>query len=214
MPLDNEFAVRSLLPFYIVLPELLHALALIEDMERIELTVEDCQGRARTIYLSPVPRDSKTALRMIASNDSLPLWLRRRGEKYWFEYLKDRRAVYLQFNSSDVSVGDAEKAFVDFCERVVECVNSNEVEKFILDLRWNEGGNYWRTRHLLDVLIRCDKINRPGRLFTIISHNTYSAAVLHCIAIEQCQEERRQLIIRVMQSGGKVCFAFAGEKRS
>jgi tetratricopeptide (TPR) repeat protein len=67
----------------------------------------------------------------------------------------------------------------------VDFIQTHEVEKCALDLRWNAGGNWGRARHLLRAIIRADKINRRGKLFTIISPQTFSAAVLLAVDLEQ-----------------------------
>jgi hypothetical protein len=50
------------------------------------------------------------------------------------------------------------------------------VDRLVVDLRWNNGGNTYLSMPLLHALIRSRKLNRPGSLFVIIGRGTFSAA--------------------------------------
>jgi C-terminal processing protease CtpA/Prc len=68
-----------------------------------------------------------------------------------------------------------------FSKRLFFFVEENRVDRFILDLRLNRGGNGQRNRPLLLEIIRCSKIDQKGKLFTIIGRGTWSAAqILVC----------------------------------
>ena len=43
-------------------------------------------------------------------------------------------------------------------------------------MRWNNGGNTYLSRPLVNRIIRSDKVNQPGKLFVIIGRRTFSAA--------------------------------------
>ncbi len=112
----------------------------------------------------------------------LPLYLRNCDLPYWFEYLPDSRAVYFQFNG----VADQPReSLSDFSARLFMFVDSHEVTKLIIDLRWNGGGNTYLVQPLLHRLIGCTKINQPGCLYVIIGRGTFSAAQNTATAIER-----------------------------
>jgi C-terminal processing protease CtpA/Prc len=54
-------------------------------------------------------------------------------------------------------------------------VEANQVNKMVLDLRLNRGGNTTLLRSL-ELGITKSKINQPGRFFTIMGRSTWSAA--------------------------------------
>jgi len=54
---------------------------------------------------------------------------------------------------------------------------ANPMERFVLDVRLNGGGNNYLNRPIIHGFIRSDKVNQPGRLFTIIGRQTFSAAM-------------------------------------
>jgi hypothetical protein len=63
-----------------------------------------------------------------------------------------------------------------FAARLSAFVEANPVERLILDLRLNRGGDGGLNRPLLLAIIRSKKIDQKGRLFTIVGRSTWSAA--------------------------------------
>jgi len=61
-------------------------------------------------------------------------------------------------------------------EDVFSRARSNHIEKLILDLRLNGGGDNTLILPIIHGIIRFDEINRRGRSFTIIGRRTQSAA--------------------------------------
>src|SRR5262249_16818710 len=102
-----------------------------------------------------------------------PLYLKNRAAPYWFEYLPGHQTVYCQFNSVR---NDPKEPFKEFCDRLFKFVNDEKVDRLVLDLRWNGGGNTFLVRQLVHGLVRCDKVNQRGKLFVVIGRNTFSAA--------------------------------------
>jgi tetratricopeptide (TPR) repeat protein len=180
---DNEFGLRAVAPFLLVTPEVLHAVGLIENMERARFVLEK-NGKQMTLDLKPVPRpvgpehgwsyikpqgwvDARDA-----ASAPTPLWLKNSRDFFWYEYLADSKTVYVQFNA----VANKENETVaDFSKRLFEFVEKNPVDRLILDLRWNGGGNNYLNKPLIVGLIK-SKIDEKGKFFTIISRHTFSAA--------------------------------------
>jgi hypothetical protein len=183
---DNEMDVKFFAPFLLTMPEVLHALGLIDDMESAPFSVE-IRGQRRVANLKPagpaemMAPDTDTswlsAPNRVDARDGaklpVPLWLRDPRNKFWFEYLPDARAVYVQFNQ----VGNKEDETVEaFAKRLFAFVESRPVERLVLDLRLNRGGNGALNRPLLLGIIRSTKVDQKGRLFTITGRGTWSAA--------------------------------------
>jgi hypothetical protein len=133
------------------MPEVLHALGLSGNPNEAQFVIEK-NGRRQTVALKStgqpemMPADTDVTwmakegwvdLRDQASAP-LPLWLKDPQNKFWFEYLPDTKTVYAQINQ----VGDKEQeTLAAFSERLFTFINANPVEKMILDLRLNRGGN-------------------------------------------------------------------------
>ncbi len=101
-------------------------------------------------------------------NSPTPLWLKDPANKYWFEYLKDSRTLYVQFNQVG-QTGD--ETFEAFFKRVMAFADANPVDRFVLDGACGAvdfGGD-----PIMHGFIRSDKVNQPGKLFTIIGRQRF-----------------------------------------
>ena len=183
---DNAMDVKFFAPLLLAMPEVLHGLGLIDDMESAPFTLAG-SGGVRVVSLKPAgPAEMMapdTDLSWLSTPDwvdardgarkPVPLWLRDPRNKYWFEYLPGARTVYVQFNQ----VGNKQEETIEaFAKRLFGFVESRPVERLVLDLRLNRGGNGALNRPLLLGLIRSTKVDRKGRLFALIGRSTWSAA--------------------------------------
>jgi tetratricopeptide (TPR) repeat protein len=173
---DNEMWFKLLAPSRLVIPEVLHALRLIEDMEKAPFVVELPNGKQSTVYMKPLKSFEKAQwidARENASNPT-PLYLRDVDNNFWFEHLADKKTLYVQINKIQ---DKKEESLAQFCRRVFDFADAHTVDRFILDIRLNDGGNNYLNRSLILALIRAEKINQYGKLFTIIGRGTFSAAM-------------------------------------
>ncbi len=184
-PRDNEMTLRERVPYFMMMPEVLHALGIIDDLEKAPLVVEK-NGRQVSVELKPAgkiqtrghgddeePIDANWTDARDTSGSPTPLWLKSLRDSYWFEYVEDKRTVYVQYNQVVNKHGESIEAFFN---RVFEFVRTHEVDRFILDIRLNSGGNSFLNIPIVTGLIKADKINQRGKLFTIIGRGTFSAA--------------------------------------
>jgi tetratricopeptide (TPR) repeat protein len=182
---DNEMDVKFFGPFLLSMPEVLHAVGLSGDVASARFIFEQ-GGRERSLTLRPdgtvemmpadtdvswLPKEGWVDMRD-GAKAALPLWLKDPQNKFWFEYLSDSKTLYVQFNQ----VGDKEtETLADFSKRLSAFVEANAVEKMVLDLRLNRGGNGTLLRPLVLAIIK-SKVNQPGKLFAIMGRSTFSAA--------------------------------------
>lgn len=102
----------------------------------------------------------------------MPLWRDKLDRIYYYKYLPEHKAVYVRHSQIQ---DDDEQAIPDFYQEVFDFVENNDVERFILDVRLNGGGNNYKNKPIVTGLLRSKKINQPGRLFVILGRRTYSA---------------------------------------
>jgi tetratricopeptide (TPR) repeat protein len=184
---DNEMNARFFAPFLLAMPEVLHAIGAIDEPDAAPLLLE--QAGARTVT---VLRPAGLAAMMPSDTDvswmqedgwvdmrgpdgpRTPRWLRGDPrEPLGLEYLPESRTVYVQYNK----VGDApDETIAAFAERLRAFVDSASVDRLVLDLRLNRGGDGTLNRPLVLSLIRSPKLEGPGRVFVVIGRGTFSAA--------------------------------------
>lgn len=187
LPRDNENGQwpQHLLPRRMQELPLLHALGLTADPHHVRLTIRDRNGEVRTAELE-TNSDARPAARENAFpcapagwvhfpatlSAPIPSYLQNVEAPYWFEYQPDAQLLFLQFNSVQ---DHPSESLGDFSERLFGVIDDHVVDKLVIDLRWNNGGNTFLLLPLLHRLIG-SKVNARGRLFVIIGRGTFSAA--------------------------------------
>ena len=90
------------------------------------------------------------------------------ANRLWWSYLSDSRTLYVQYNEVMAPVAAIADEILDRAKRP-------DVDRVVVDLRNNGGGDNTTYRHLLEVL-QDPAIDRPGRLTVLIGRLTFSAA--------------------------------------
>ena len=181
MSRDNDFWPNQVGPYRMRSLPLLHGLGLIPDARKVNLAIKDLLGKERVVTVAAngdfpniwndFPKSWVTYAGTLGK--PLPLYLKNMTAAYWFEYLPESKVLYFQYNRVR---NDGEEPLAKFTERLFKFVSENEVDKLVIDMRWNNGGNTFLSQPLLYGLIRNEKINKRGKLFVIIGRRTYSAA--------------------------------------
>jgi len=182
VPHDNEMQVKWLAPNYATIAEVLDGLGLADDAENLALTVlKDGKRVKARLVPEPARRAHYHGWDIAAGwadarapGAPVPLWLQSSDDAYWFKYLPEEKILYVQYNQVRNKTDETLEAFF---KRVIAYAETNPVERFVLDVRLNGGGNNYLNRPIIHAFIRSDKINQPGRLFTIIGRQTFSAAM-------------------------------------
>jgi tetratricopeptide (TPR) repeat protein len=174
-PQDNSQGLRAISPGYIVIPAVLNGLGLIPDKDEVDLTILDASGSTRTVVIKGVVNPDKT--KWVTHHDykatESPLYTKHLDKPYWFEPLPDQKAVYMQYNAVR---NDPKEDTQHFADRLFDYIEKNDVDKLIVDVRWNGGGNSFLNIPLVNGIIGCKKIQAHGHLFVITGRNTFSAA--------------------------------------
>jgi len=182
VPAENEQYFKAYGINFVRIPEVLHAQGVMDKLKKeVTLTLEkDGQSFEHTFtaeadmqvpaHYSLVPThddwlDARNA-------DNTPLYLKNLDRICHFEYLPEEKAVYVR--QSQVQ-DDEEETIAEFYERVFKFVDENEVDRLIIDVRLNGGGNNYKNKPVVTGLIKAEQVNRPGHLFVIIGRRTFSA---------------------------------------
>ncbi|MDB5230811.1 MAG: peptidase [Chitinophagaceae bacterium] len=171
---DNEYQVKQLLPFYLSIAEIMHGMGAIARADRADYVFENSDGTTTTRTIQ------STDLRSFyldqfnhSSTANGPLYRRDIRKLYWYEYLAKQKTLYIAYN---VVNDDPNDSLNLFCKRIEALVEEKQVDKVIVDLRNNGGGDNGTCQPLVDLLSKNLKINRRGHLFTLIGRVTFSAA--------------------------------------
>src|SRR5262249_55286226 len=178
----NPMTAKTGLPYRVRVPALLHAAGLAKSRDRVTLSVRDLSGTARDVTVSADTREPDiwntlpappSWVTFASTLDQPPLYLRHMDRPQWFEYLPAHRTVYFQFNKV---LNENKEPLARFTERLTKFIDEHDVDKLVIDLRWNNGGNTFLVHPLLLALVGNKKVNQRGKLYVIIGRRTYSAA--------------------------------------
>jgi len=181
---DNSMGLLWQGPIFLRYPWIARGLGLSSARRGLLLRVKKLDGTEEQLTL---PEDAATpgdtwVRAPLPTGTPLPLYLKRQGDAYWFEYLDQPKLVYFQYNRVQ---NDGKESIAKFSARLLDFVEHHDVQKLVIDMRWNSGGNNFLNAPLLEGLIRCTKIDQPGKLFVIVGRNTFSAAMCGATQIER-----------------------------
>jgi hypothetical protein len=184
---ENETYFKSQLPKYFPAIELLYDLGIVNDIDGLELTFEDKNKEIRTLEIKSFRlKESREKLSIInadlISSNNLPLYRIDSHKHYWFQYIDTYKIVYFKYNvCRDMLPTDVGT----FCKKLIEFIEDHPVEKLIIDLRNNFGGNSSLLDSFIDDINHCSKINKKGSIFVIIGRETFSSALLNALALKE-----------------------------
>lgn len=176
LPCDNASQLRLRAPGSMVIPEVLAALGLAAGPDSVLLNIEG----AGSLWLPAFEMNED--LEWIALRDQLdcdpPLYRQHADSVYWYRYLADSRTVYVHYRAC---VEMKARPFRTFATELLDFIDTQQVDKVALDLRYNGGGNSAIAQPLIRGLAQRDKFSQEGRLFVIVGRRTFSSAMLNSL---------------------------------
>jgi hypothetical protein len=181
---------RYMSAYYLTSPDVLAGAGVTNASDKTTFEVACTTGRRRlTIDALPLQRSTNAveswwdlvpehpavdaSLRSVLERSAVPLYLQHPGENYWFDYLSDLNAVYVQYNRAEAMSGKPIPAFAD---RVAQAIMDSKPRACIIDLRFNTGGNLDIGTPLVE---RLSPLCKPLRVFILTGRATFSAGITH-----------------------------------
>jgi hypothetical protein len=188
IPHDNEAQVKDFVPRFLASSEHLLGLGLIADPEEATFSVRTpadgtARARMKSILRSEIGKITWSA--PAAAPSRLPLCRRTAASAYECAYLSESRTLYFAYNSCrDLR----DRPFAAFTAALWDTIRKNPVERLVIDLRNNSGGDSSILDPFIGELAAAEEVNRKGRLFVIIGRRTFSSAVLNAVDLKKKTE--------------------------
>ncbi len=183
IPHENEAQVKNQLPNLLVDTAILHGLELIPSPESAVLTVETPAGERLNVEMTPLSFASNPGWIVDTADESgAPLYLRNRRIFYWFDILPAANALFFKYNSCREMQG---KPFAEFAREMFEAADAAGVERVVVDLRHNGGGNSGIFRPFLEELKKRTALMQKGRIFVLVGRRTFSSAILNALEMKK-----------------------------
>lgn len=171
---DNDMQILWLGPYYLGLPDVLEGLGIIKDANQVTITLRDKEGKYEKVTMNPVSWNfAGMPILPKLKTESQPLFLSKKEDNYWAKALPKHNAMYVQFNAVQQK---EEMTLLDFNLKLRETISKSNTQNLILDLRFNSGGDGSIFPPMLKTLIEFEIINPKGKIFVLISRETFSAA--------------------------------------
>lgn len=195
VPRDNEWTLKAWTRLFAGVPEALHELGIVEDMNAAEWTFQLRNSERLTETLSPIPMSEYfTLVNSVQAPDDAPLFRRDRDRPYWIKHIPDHDAVYMRFNS----VRNADDGHLaGFSRKLIAAIDETNTDFLIIDARDNGGGNGMLLFALIRRIEEHPRINRPGHFYLITNGNTFSAAMMLVTRLDRATN-----VIHVGESAG------------
>ncbi|HEY7768415.1 hypothetical protein [Longimicrobium sp.] len=172
-------------------PQVLNGFGIIPTADSVNLGISGCgDGSRGRVVLKPLPLTrseraveawwdlsprhpgaDSTWVQALAGADSLPLYLRNPRSNYWFQYLPESGVMYFQYNRSQNA---ADETTAQFGDRLLAAVEQHRPKAFVMDVRFNTGGNLTLAADLMKRLV---ERTAGMRRFVITGRATFSAGI-------------------------------------
>jgi peptidase S41-like protein len=171
-------------PSFLIIPDVLTALKILPDSNKGRFVFKDAKDKTHTLDLAPVADLSKLEMVYAVDPDkpNAPLYRQKANLNYWFEYLADSKTLYVKY-SRCANMQDL--PFAKFNEQLWAFAANQAIEKFVVDLRLNAGGNSIVFWPLLAELKKRSEFHQRGKLFIIIGRSTFSSGYINALELQQ-----------------------------
>ena len=184
----NPSLVRYAVPRMIIWVQLLEYFGFAE-LPEVEITLEDQSGnQTREIIRLPSPESAHITV----GPDPLPLGWQDRNAFFRDQYFPDGNLYYIQYNKcwsreAEVDFGSGANAlfmpsFKEYEKKVLKTIRKQEIEKLVIDLRFNSGGNPLQGTGFVEKLQKSG-IGDRAEIYLIVGRNTFSSAIINAIDV-------------------------------
>jgi hypothetical protein len=171
---ETEQFTLSASPYLMTYPVFLKISGVGKDAEKAVYEFVDTNGKRFKQELKGVAQNGENAkIDWISPYKTAPLYLQNEDKPLSFHYFKDAQTVYVNFRWYP-----RRQEFAEFSGELFDFIDKNPVEKLVIDMRHNGGGDFTRGRDFLVKQIKeRKKFLERGRLFVITGRVTYSAGM-------------------------------------
>lgn len=178
---ENRVWLHQISPDFMLTREVADHFGLAKPDGTLDITVAKLGGEPFQIKVAPGATDH-----MISAYEALnipdPFFDKNPGDWYWDEYLPKDHAVYIQYNRCR---NKPKKPFKDFAAGLFRFVDrshgAGKVQRIIVDLRFNTGGDSSVIDPLIDGLKSRPWLCAKGHLYVLIGGGTYSSGMMAAV---------------------------------
>lgn len=176
---DNDATVRWHMPTLLVVPEFLESFGFITNPAQVPLRLQSLDGEQTMMMVAPLTLQEYVAWRELPTiklrQTHAELYLSESYDPFWFRFLADTDTLYIRYNQI-AARNDSGQKMAKFVKKLKKELRKKPVQRVVIDLRQNNGGDNTTYGSLLTMLKDTAAINQSGKLFAIINQGVFSAA--------------------------------------
>ncbi|KAA3637340.1 MAG: hypothetical protein DWP97_01025 [Calditrichaeota bacterium] len=191
---DNDMEYVYTTPFMLIRSEMLYVLGITDSINEATYIFEDGTEQKFTsmsvsdynsqdwLVVNSIfgPERKSPSMRhefLFASSLTLPHLKERKY--YWYTYMKEQRTLFFQYN---VCWNQKDRpSFKEVVDKMFKYLDNNPVERIIIDLRQNTGGEPLIAEPLIDGLEQRSELGKNGKVFVLTGRRTFSAALTNAV---------------------------------
>ncbi len=179
---ENESWVLAMLPSYLESPVYMYGLGMIQNENKAVFTVQkDNVVQDFTVSALEYGKDAnfvnkKTKDVIIGTYDKY----------YDYEYLSNQKALYFEYN---VCADMDNQKFADFNKEMFGVIKKNDIDKIIIDLRNNTGGNSEILNPFTESLKSYIMENDNVKVYLLVGRNTFSSGMFAIYRVKEAAPE-------------------------
>jgi hypothetical protein len=153
-------------------PRILHGLGVLPTHDAARYTLITDAGDELVIEAKAVRAEGRDYEQWPVASQNRPISAEHPDEKFYFRYIPEARTLYCNVREMR-NLREPGKSLIDYLKS-----HRSEVDKLVIDLRQNGGGDYFEgLKHLVHPIRELPWINQKGHLFVLIGARTFSAAM-------------------------------------
>ena len=175
---ENESWVFAMLPNYLQSPVYMYGLGIIQDEQQAVFTVQ--KGKKVKEYTVTALDYGETANLVNHKADDV---LINKFEKYYnYKYMTEQKTLYFQYN---VCADMEDLSFNEFNQGMFKAVEGKKLNKIIVDLRNNSGGNSEVLNPFTDQLKEYVKKHPEVKVYLLVGRNTMSSGMFAIYRVKE-----------------------------
>ena len=175
---DNLAGLKSRMDQQLNTAELLQAATGAKSIDSIEFEFEK-DGMTFKRELKSVKQKNAGRIKWSFRMRTIPRYMKKSQLNFWNDWIADSKIVYFKYNRCQDL-----KGFANLVNQTAAFIEQNPVEKIVIDLRHNGGGNSAIFKPMLKYLREHPTLNQKGKLFVIIGRRTYSSAMWNTLDLK------------------------------
>ncbi len=181
---ESAYRVRAVSTDFMVRPVILHALGLTSELYGAMFVFRDAYGNEFAKYMNAdSSEDMQDSWVFAVPRDTRPLYLRKSDDIfYWQTFIESAQALYFQYNVCAEQPGTTWAGFLSSLDQAIQ---TQPVEKIIIDLRRNLGGSPAPLNMIIRQLEKYPYLTQRGKVFVLIGNKTFSSGVYLTSLLQQ-----------------------------